>query len=187
MEAKSRLAFLVSPQWAPYTAVFTGGFTLATLLVCVYNYYTTYKGLESVGLVGMIGILLTAMVQGYQFVAPVIRQLKLMEDKMWETGLFVGWVLMLIIDFLTAFLYVLPYPGTIYHVALKVVVAAVFLIAEVLLWLGIRSTTSLAEIAWGIRLPFLGTPTPQPDKHPFVLRKISNPQHRPGTQTHSLA
>lgn len=177
METKnSRLAFLVSPQWAPYTAIFTGAFTLATLSVCVYNYYTTYTGLASVGLVGLIGILLTAMVQGYQFVAPVIRQLKLMEDKMWETGLFVGWILMLTIDFLTAFLYVLPYPGTVFHIALKIVVAGMFLIAEVLLWLGIRSTASLAEIAWGFRLPFLGSKTP------MLLRKISRPQHRPGVQ-----
>jgi hypothetical protein len=176
----SVLAFLVTPQWAPFTAVFTGLFSIATIIAIGYNYHTTFAGLTILGLGGMIGVVLTVMVQAYQFVAPAIRHLDLMDDPLWEVGLYAGWIVFVAVDFFTAFVYILPPNATLIQYGLTCAVAFIFLIAEILLWLGIKATATLSAIAWNARIPqWLGSN--QSKKHspapsvtqPYVSRAVT--------------
>lgn len=183
-QTRSLLGFLADKEWAPLSAVISALFTIAIFLVVMYNYKTTYAGLQSVGLEPYIAFVLTMAVQFYQFVAPVINKLKLMKNPVWNTGLFGGWIVFLVIDFVTAYIFLLPANPTSFQYLLVFCVAFVFLIAEILLWLGIMSTANLAAIGWDIKLPsWLTMSQPGPSgmvtEQGLTITKLDHPLHRP--------
>jgi hypothetical protein len=139
-------SFLRRPQFGPFFIVVSLVCTFAFLWLCKINYQTTYNQLVA-HMPQEAAKAFTLVIQGFEFLIPILTLLGIMitleMSKLMRIILYACWMVVMLIDFSTAYLYFIgfyPNPMWIDYI-ISISLSGVFLFAEVFV---ILSGVSLA-------------------------------------------
>jgi len=127
--------FLRKKELAPFLMIVCSVSLVASVWLCIINYKTTYT--ELLGRLPQdASIALTIFVQGFEFLIPILALLGIINalelSKELRLGLYIAWAAVMLIDFVTAYVYLLGEkqmaPWSDYVIALAV--SLLFLVGE---------------------------------------------------------
>jgi len=154
------VGFLNSPGWAGLVFAFSLAWLIAAIYICYVNYLSTYYGI--VAFFPKLDVLViwafVAFVQGSEFVIPFIESGNLHKEMAegWKNSLRVTWIVVIFIDYITALIWFsgkagitldnlgtmfLANPAKVIGIEIgSLIFSIIFLLAEILVVLGMRST-----------------------------------------------
>lgn len=162
------LGFLSLDKWAELTLFFSVVWVLAALYVCVVNYISTYIGIQTLFPVLAPGVIVAFVifVQGSEFVVPILEGLNLHSEIAHEfrLGFRIAWFVAIVVDYITAWIWFNLQANVtfdtvgpaftndpvrmIFTEVVILVFSLIFLVAEVLVVVGVRAVLDRGAVVW---------------------------------------
>lgn len=136
--------FLKNPKFGLFFVVVCLICTIAFIWLCLINYKTTYQVLSH-RMPIEAAVAFTLVIQGFEFFIPIMTVLGIMQalemSKIMKVILYTAWVIVMSVDFLTAFAYFVNFyvDPVWYDKTISVALSGIFLFAEIFVILSVVS------------------------------------------------